>query len=60
MRAKPMEIDKVIHWVVVHRLLKWGYNPMSIKPEFIGHLASELEMNFTADEIMQEYRRWLQ
>jgi hypothetical protein len=55
-----MEIDKVIHWVVVHRLLKWGYNPMSIKPEFIGHLATELEMNFTADEIMDEYRRWLQ
>jgi hypothetical protein len=55
-----MEIEMVIHWVIFHRLLKWGYNPMSINPEFIGHLATELELNFTADEIMDEYRRWLQ
>jgi hypothetical protein len=55
-----MEIEMVIHWVIFHRLLKRGYNPMSIKAEYIGHLAIELELNFTADEIMDEYRRWLQ
>jgi hypothetical protein len=55
-----MDLEKVIHMVIVHRLLKQGYNPMSINPEFVGHLAIELELNFTADEIMDEYRRWLQ
>jgi hypothetical protein len=54
-----MEIEKVIQWVVVNKLLRWGYNPTHVKLEFIAYLANGLMQDFSADEIYADYRRWL-
>ena len=54
-----MEIEKVIQWVVVNKLLRLGYNPTHVKLEFIAHLANEVMKDFDEDEIMKEYRKWL-
>jgi hypothetical protein len=55
-----IEIEKIIQWVVVNKLLRWGYNPTHVKLEFIAYLANEVMQDFSVDEIMLEYRRWLQ
>jgi hypothetical protein len=55
-----MEIEKVVQWVVVNKLLRLGYNPTHVRLEYIAQLANGLMQQFDEDELMDEYRRWLQ
>jgi hypothetical protein len=54
-----MEIEKVIQWVVVNKLLRCGYNPTHVKLEVIANMANDLMHKFDEDQIMKEYRKWL-
>jgi hypothetical protein len=55
-----MEITDVAQWVVVTKLLRLGYNPTHVRLEYIVQLTNGLMQQFDADELMDEYRRWLQ
>ena len=54
-----MELDKIVHWVVVNKLIRMGYNPTHVRVEYIAQLVEGLKTQFSEDQLMEEYRKWL-